>query len=64
MFRTNVVQKIITHFTFNKISYFFLIVTFLDNVEKFYRARQDTDDSIIWSKSFNCWITKATNAHT
>jgi len=30
---------------------------FLDNVEKYGKARQDTD-------SFACWILKATNTHS
>ena len=48
---------------FNKVS-FFLIVTFLDNMETFDKARQTTDDSIIWRMSFACWIIKATHAHS
>ena len=63
MFRTNIAQKIITHLMFNKV-YFFNRNVFLGNVEKFYRARQDTDDSIMWRMSFACCITKAKNAHT
>jgi hypothetical protein len=35
-----------------------------DNVKKYVRARQVTDDKIIWRMSFACWITKATNTHS
>jgi hypothetical protein len=51
-----------THFMFN---------TFLrkscrlwDNVKKYGRARQATDDSIIQRMRFACWITKATDTHS
>jgi hypothetical protein len=30
-------------------------------VEKFGRARQATDDIIVWRMSFACWINKATD---
>jgi hypothetical protein len=51
-----------THFIFNK--YFPKIVPFLDNVEKYGRARQATDDNIIRGMCFACWITKATDTHS
>jgi hypothetical protein len=35
-----------------------------DNVEKYGRARQATDDSIICRRHFACCITKATNTHS
>jgi hypothetical protein len=35
-------------------------VLYRDNVEKCGRARQTTDDIIIWRMLFICWITKAT----
>jgi hypothetical protein len=35
-----------------------------DNVEKYGRARQATDDNIVWLLSFACWITKATDTHS
>jgi hypothetical protein len=35
-----------------------------DNVEKYCRARQATDDSIIRRMRFACWITKATDTHS
>jgi hypothetical protein len=34
------------------------------NVEKYSRAGQTTDDSIIWRMRIACWITKATNTHS
>jgi hypothetical protein len=33
-------------------------------VKKYCKARQTTDDNIIWSKRFACWINKATDTHT
>jgi len=32
-----------------------------DNVEKHVRARQATDDNMIWSMRIGCWRAKATN---
>jgi hypothetical protein len=34
-----------------------------DNVEKYGRARQATDDNIIWRMRFACFINKATDTH-
>ena len=36
----------------------------LDNVEKYGRARQATDENRIRGMRFACWITKATNIHS
>ena len=33
-------------------------------MEKYYRARQTTDDSIIWRMRFACWINKATDTRS
>ena len=35
-----------------------------DNVEKYGRARQATDDDMIRRMRFACWITKATDTHS
>jgi hypothetical protein len=35
-----------------------------NNVEKYGRARQATDDNIIRRMRFACWITKATDTHS
>ena len=35
-----------------------------DNVEKYGRARQATDDTIIRRMRFACWMIKATDTHT
>ena len=35
-----------------------------DNVEKYCRAGQATDDNIIWRLRTACWITKAINTHS
>ena len=34
-----------------------------DNVGKYCRAAQVTDDKIIWRMRFACWITKAADTH-
>jgi hypothetical protein len=50
-----------THFMFN--NFFQKSCRLWDNVEKYGRARQDTDDNIIRRMRFVCWITKATDTH-
>jgi hypothetical protein len=40
------------------------IVPFLDNVEKYGRFRQATDDNIIRRMRFACWGNKATDIHS
>ena len=37
---------------------------FCDIVEKFCRARQATDGSIIWRRSIACWIKKTSDTHS
>jgi len=46
-------------FFFSKILSFYL-----DNVEKYYRSRHATDDTIIRRTHFACWMTKAKNTHS
>jgi hypothetical protein len=63
MFQTNVVEKIETHILRS------IIVSrtscrLLDNVEKYGRARQATDDNIIRHMRFAWWISKATDTHS
>jgi hypothetical protein len=62
MFQTKVVEKIKTYIlcsiTFSRKS-----CRLWDNVEKYGRARQATDDNIIQRMRFACCITKATNTH-
>jgi hypothetical protein len=47
-----------THFMFPK------IVSLWDNVEKYGRAEEASDDIIIRCVRFACWITKATDTHS
>jgi len=56
MLQAKVVEKIKTHIL--------CLVTILkhsfclwDNMENYVRAKQATDDSIIWCLHFTCWIT-------
>jgi hypothetical protein len=35
-----------------------------DNMEKYGRARQASDDTIMLPTRFACWITKATRTHS
>jgi hypothetical protein len=63
MFQTKVVEKTKTHFIFN--NYFFRKSSLLlDNVEKYGRARQATDDNTIRRMRFACWITKVTGTRS
>jgi hypothetical protein len=57
---TNCRENQNTHFTLNN---FFprKSCRLCDDVEKYGRARQATDDNIIQRMCFACWITKATN---
>jgi hypothetical protein len=50
-----------THFMFN--NFFRKSCCLWDNVEKYGRARQATDDNIIRRMRFACWVTKATDTH-
>jgi hypothetical protein len=50
-----------THFMFN--NFFWKSYHLWNNVEKYGRARQATDDNIIWCMCFACWLTKATGTH-
>jgi hypothetical protein len=52
-----------THFVFN-IFFFRKSCHLWDNVEKYVRARQATDDNIIRRMRFACWITKTTDRHS
>ena len=58
------VEKIKTH-TLCSVTFFSLKSCRLwDNVEKYGRARQATDDNIIRRMWFACWITKAIDTHS
>ena len=35
-----------------------------DDVEKYGRIKQATDDDIIWRMRFACWIIKTTDTHS
>ena len=62
-FQTEFADTTKTHFMFNN---FFPKKPYLlrDNVEKYGRTRQATDDNIIRSMSIACYITKATDTHS
>jgi hypothetical protein len=60
MFRTKFAEKIKRQFMFN--NFFFRKSCCLwDNLEKWDRARQATDDNIIRRMHIACWVTKATD---
>jgi hypothetical protein len=62
MFQTKFVRKNQNkHFSFNNIFIFENGAVLWDNVEKYYRAVQATDDHIILHMRIACWIPKATN---
>jgi len=46
MFQTNLVEKIKTHFEFSNFFFFFKLCHLWDNVEKYCRAGQATDDNM------------------
>jgi hypothetical protein len=62
MFQANFVEKIKTHILCSVT--FFLSYRLLDNVEKYCRAGQGTDDSIIRRMRTAWWVTKDTNTHS
>jgi hypothetical protein len=63
MFRTKFVEKIKTQIVCSK-TFHRKSCRLWDNVEKYVRARQVTDDNIIQGMHFACWITKATDTHS
>jgi hypothetical protein len=63
MFLTENAEKLQTH-VLRRITFFRKPCRLRDNVEKYGRARQATDDNITRRMRFACWITKATNTHS
>jgi hypothetical protein len=63
MSQTKAVDEIKTHISCS-ITFFRKFCRLWDNVEKYGRARQATDDNIIRRMHFACWITKAIHTHT
>jgi hypothetical protein len=61
IFQLQFVEQISTPFLCSRNLYFRKSCRLWDNVEKYGRARETTDDNIIRSMCFACWITKATN---
>ena len=63
MFQTKAVEKIKTHtlysMTFSRKSF-----PVRDKVEKYGRAGQTTDGSIIWRMRFELWVIKAADTHS
>jgi hypothetical protein len=51
-----------THFMFSNA--FWKLCCLWHNVEKHSRARQATDNKIVWHMHTACWITKATDTHS
>ena len=64
MFQTRVVEKIKTHILYSKLFFLQKFYHLWYNVEKYGRARQATDDDIMWVMNFACWITKATDTYS
>ena len=63
MFQAKVVEKIKT-FILCSVTFSWKSYHLWDNVEKYDRARQTTDDNMIQSVCFACWIIKATDTHS
>jgi hypothetical protein len=62
IFQTNVVDKIKTHILCS-VRFSRKSCHSRNNVEKYGRAKQATDDNRIGRMSFACWITKAKDTH-
>ena len=63
MFQTKVVEKIKIHFSCS-VTLFRKSCRLWDNLEKYVRARQATDDNKILLMHCTCWISKATDMHS
>ena len=63
MFQTTVVEKIKTHILCS-VTFFWKSCCLWDNVEKYGRARQATNDTTMWPMLFPCWITKAVDTRS
>jgi len=63
MFQTKVVEKIKTHILCS-VTFFFKSCHLWDNVEKYCRAGEATDDSIIRHMRIARYIPKATHTHS
>jgi len=61
MFQTKVVEKIKTRILCS-ITFYFKSYRFWDMWEKYFRAKQATDDNL--HMHIACWIPKATNTHS
>jgi len=57
--QTEFVEEAIEHFTFN--SFLSENRALCDNVEKYGKARQATDNNVIRRMRVACWITKVTD---
>jgi hypothetical protein len=64
MFQKSVVEKTETQFYVRWLFFPRKSHRLWDNVEKYCRTRQATDDVIIRLMRFACWITKATDTHS
>jgi len=63
MFQTKVVQKIKTHILCS-VSFFRKSCRLCDNVDKYFRVGQATDDNIIWRMRVACWIPRTKDTHS
>jgi hypothetical protein len=62
MFQINALEKIWPHIICS-IRFSRESCHLINNVEKYGRARQATDDNIVWCTLFACWISKAADTH-
>jgi hypothetical protein len=63
MIQTKVVEKTKTHILYS-IKFFRKSCLLWDNVEKYGRGRQATDDNITRRMRFACWINKSADTHS
>jgi len=55
MFQTEVVEKIETHIL-SSVTFFFYLCHLWDNVEKYGRSKQATDDNKMWHMRIACCV--------
>jgi len=64
MFHTTVVEKIKTHVLWSVTFFVFNLCSLWDNVEKYCKARQATDDNIICCMCIASCVSKAADTHS
>ena len=64
MLQTKIVEKIKAHITYLVAFFPENLAVYEDNVKKYGRTRQATDDNITRRTRFACWITESIDMHS